>query len=117
MRAFIISLSVTVIIFVLTIINCVCVNNATTSLIELSSRLQASDRSVEDFIALWEEKKALISISSSHEEIHKIDEALAVLQAKTMEKDASGFCEERALLTEYLKQIKEDETVSFDGII
>ena len=117
MKAFIVSLSIILLVFLLTAVNCFFVGKTTSELIELASTLRIDDESVEHFSHIWEEKQFFIRISSSHEETHKIDESLAVLKAKVNEGDASGFCEERALLVEYLVQIHEDETVSFDSII
>ena len=117
MKAFVVSLSIVLIIFSLTIINSIWVKSATELLIATAEELNIHDGSVENFSQLWEEKQLIIRIASSHEEIHKIDEALAVLKAKVTERDASGFLEEQALLVEYLYQIKEDETVSIDSII
>lgn len=117
MKAFVSSLLIILGIFTLTIINSIYVGNVTETLIVEASKLSAYDNSVEEFISLWSEKRVIIRISSSHEETHKIDEALAVLKAKAIENDPSGFLEERALLLEYLNQIQEDETVSFDSII
>ena len=117
MKAFVVSLSVIFTIFLSTVINCIYVSHVADELIEQAVMLKIDDGSVERFAMLWEEKQFSIRMSSSHDETHKIDETLAVLEAKVKEGDASGFCEERALLVEYLVQIREDETVSFDSII
>jgi len=117
MKAFIVSLSVILTIFVLTIVNSVYISHTTDTLINDAKLLNINDDSVQSFAELWEKKQFIIRISSSHDETHKIDEVLAVLKSKVNEGDASGFCEERALLVEYLTQIHEDETVSFDSII
>ena len=117
MKAFVFSLSTILIVFILTIINSVYVSHTANFLINEARMLNINDDSVERFSSMWDEKQFIIRISSSHEETHKIDESLAVLKAKVNEGDASGFCEERALLLEYLMQILEDETVSFDSII
>lgn len=117
MKAFVISLSIILAIFSLTVVNSVYVSHTAELLIKEASALEIGNGSVESFERLWEDKQFSIRITSSHEETHKIDEALAVLKAKDTEGDASGFCEERALLVEYLVQIQEDETVSIDSII
>ena len=117
MKAFVVSLSIILAIFLLTIINSVYVSHTAGLLIKEASNLEIDNGSVERFASLWEQKQFSIRITSSHEETHKIDEALAVLKAKSNEKDASGFCEERALLVEYLVQRREDEKVCLDSII
>ncbi len=117
MKAFVVSLLIILAIFVSTVINCIYVNNVTSDLIEAALSIQIDDGSIQRFAALWEEKQFSIRMSSSHDETHKIDETLAILKSKEKEGDASGFCEERALLVEYLIQIQEDEVVSFDSII
>ncbi len=117
MKAFIVSLSIILTVFLLTIVNSVYVSHTTDALIKEASALNVEGDSVERFAQLWKKKQSVIKISSSHDETHKIDEVLAVLESKVKEGNASGFCEERALLVEYLVQIQEDETVSFDSII
>ena len=117
MKAYIVSLSIILIIFGITIANSIYVHNATNVLIEEAQVLSIDNESVARFYELWEEKQFAIRISSSHDETHKIDEVLGVLSAKAKEGDPSGFCEERALLVEYLKQIQEDEKISLDSII
>lgn len=117
MKAFVVSLSIILTVFLLTIINSVYISHTTDALIKEALSLKIEDDSVEKFSQSWEKKQFIIRISSSHDETHKIDETLAVLIAKVAEGSYSGFCEERALLVEYLTQIQEDETVSFDSII
>ena len=117
MKAFVISLSIIFTIFALTIVNSIYVHNATNELINEAQKLNINDDSVELFYNLWDKKQFAIRLSSSHDETHKIDEVLGVLAAKVKESDSSGFCEERALLVEYLKQIQEDEKISLDSII
>lgn len=117
MKAFIISLSIVLALFILTALNSIFVNYTVSSLIEQAQSLQIGDDSVKKFANTWNEKQFFIRLSSSHEETHKIDEAVKVLEAKVQEGNASGFCEERALLVEYLTQILEDEAISFENII
>lgn len=117
MKAFIVSIAIIFLIFALTVINSIYISHTTDVLLESAKALEIGDGSVERFSTLWDEKQFVIRISSSHDETHKIDEVLAVLKAKDAEGSPSGFSEERALLVEYLTQIHEDETVSFDSII
>ena len=117
MKAFIISLAIIFSIFALAVINSAYMSHTTNVLLDSAKSLAIGDGSVERFSVLWDKKQFIIRISSSHDETHKIDEVLAVLKAKDNEGSPSGFCEERALLVEYLTQIHEDETVSFDSII
>lgn len=117
MKAFVISLSIILAIFLLTILNSVYVSHTAEFLIKEATAIEIGNGSVERFAELWEQKQFSIRITASHEETHKIDEALAVLMAKSKENDASGFCEERALLVEFLVQIRDDEKVCLDSII
>lgn len=117
MKAFIVSFLIVFVIFGITIANSIYVHNATSTLIEEAQALSIDNESVTRFCELWEKKQFAIRISSSHDEAHKIDEVLEVLLAKAKEGTTSGFCEERALLVEYLKQIQEDEKISIDSII
>lgn len=117
MKAFVISLIVIVGIFALTIANSILINNVTSVLIEQASALELGDGSIEQFSNLWYKKQIIIRMTSSHEETHKIDEVLSILDAKDKEGNCADLQEERALLVEYLLQIKEDETITFDNII
>lgn len=117
MKAFVISLIVLFSFVALTIINAIYINNVTADFIEKAQGLGVGDCSVEDFIKGWEKHEPFIKISTSHKETHRIDEVLSVLERKSKNHTRNGFDEERALLIEYLTQIKEDETVSLDSII
>ena len=117
MKAFVISLSTIVVIFTLAIANSIYVSYVTSTLINHAVTLRADDDSVKSFSSLWEEKQFFIRISSSHDETHRIDEVLAVLDSKSNENDPNGFCEQQALLIEYLVQIQEDEKITLDSII
>ena len=117
MKAFILSLSIVIAIFALTIINSIHVSHSTDILINEASSISLDAKSTSRFEEIWKKRQIIIRISSSHEEIHKIDEMLSVLKAKAENGISEGFYEERSLLVEYLVQIQEDEEVSFDSII
>lgn len=117
MKAFVISLVVLVMMLTLTVFNSLYIINVTNSLIGDAETLKIEDGSVFDFQEKWEKVQFLIRLSSSHKETHRIDEVLGVLEEKARNKTENGFCEERALLVEYITQIQEDEKVSLDSII
>ena len=117
MKTFIISLCSLITIFIFTIINGIYVSRTTSLLIDKAKRMDNDVVSVLSFAQEWEKHQFLIRISSSHKETHRIDEALSILKEKARNNVPDGFNEERALLIEYLTQIKEDETVSLDSII
>ena len=117
MKAFVISLIVIFSILSLTILNSVYTSNVISSLIDDAKSLNLEDNSVYEYTKKWEKKQPIIKISSSHKETHKIDEILKVLESKSHNNVYNGFEEDKMLLIEYLMQIKEDETVSFDSII
>ena len=117
MKAFIISALVLGVILCLAVINSVFIYNVTNSLIEDAESMNLNNESVYEFKRRWEDVQAFIKITSSHKETHRIDEAIGVLVAKKEYNIENEFEEEKALLIEYLIQIQEDETVSFDSII
>ena len=117
MKAFILSISIIIAIFALTIINSIHVSRSTDILIKEASAIDIDTKSTKRFEEIWKKRQIIIRISSSHEEIHKLDEALSVLKAKAENGISEGFFEERALLVEYLIEIQEDEIVTFDSII
>ena len=117
MKAFIISALVLGVILCLAVINSVFIYNVTNSLIADAEGLRVGDESLIEFKERWEELQTIIKITSSHKETHRIDEAIGVLVAKKEYNIENEFEEEKALLIEYLIQIQEDETVSFDSII
>ena len=116
MKSFIFSLCVLALIFGLTIANGIYINNVASSLISEAKTLEINKESVNNFISSWEKYQILIKISSSHKETHRIDELLCVLLEKAERNVDNGFFEDRALLIEYLRQLQEDETVSWDSI-
>ena len=117
MKAFIVSVSIIFVIFAFTIINSIYIDHVTEDLIGHARALSMDVDSVEAFSSLWEKKQFSLRLSSSHEETHKIDEVLAVIRSKVTTKDEVGFCDQRALLVEYLIQIHDDEDISLDSII
>ncbi|MBO5313442.1 MAG: DUF4363 family protein [Clostridia bacterium] len=117
MKAFIVSVCVLTVIIALSIFNSVYINNVTSTLLQEAEFIEMTVESVSRFKELWSEHEPFIRLSSSHKETHRIDEVISVLMSKAEDSVQSGFDEERALLIEYLTQIKEDETVSFDSII
>ena len=117
MKSFVVSSCIILSIFVATVLNSVFVSKATDELIRNAKEIQFSEESVEEFSQLWEKRQFLIRISSSHKETHRINEAVVVLKEKTKNNTRENFDEERALIIEYLIQIKDDETVSLDSII
>lgn len=117
MKSFIISLAVVISIFLLTIFNSIYINEAIDELTVSASKLTPTESSINQLISQWDKVGFAIRLSSSHKETHRIDEALEVLLAKVKSDTVAGFYEERALLIEYLHQIKEDESVSFESII
>ena len=117
MKAFIFSTAIVIIIFALTLTNGYFVQKATADLIAEAQKMQTDNGSLEGLADLWEEKRFFISITTSQDEILKIDDALAQLKSHQEQRDKSGFYEQRALLIGYLVQIKSDEEISIDNLI
>lgn len=117
MKSFIISTVFIVLIVALSVFNSLYINNVANVLIKEAEKLEFDDESVFDYSKLWEKYTPAIRISSSHKEAHRISEVIEILKSKAEKKIDAGFYEQRALLIEYITQIKEDETVSFDSII
>ena len=117
MKAFIFSTAIVIIIFALTLTNGFFVQKATTDLLTKAQALQTDDSSLERLAALWDEKRFFVSITTSQDEILKIDDALAQLKSHRKQEDKSKFYEQRALLINYLVQIKSDEEISIDNVI
>ena len=117
MRAFVVSLSILILMVTITVFNSLYIINVTDSLIEQAKVLEINADDISKFTKEWEKSQLLIKLSSSHKETHRIDEVLEILKEKAHSKTENGFYEERALLVEYITQIQEDETVSFDSII
>ena len=117
MKTFVASIIILFIVFALTVANALYVSRVTSSLIKDAKELVLNSDSINGFTEKWEKVLPIIKISTSHKETHRIDESIAILLSKAEHGEAQGFEEEKALLAEYLIQIKDDETVSFDSII
>lgn len=117
MKSFVISSIFIIIIVAFSIFNSVYINNVAIELIDKAQSLSFDDNSIFEYSDLWEKYTLTIRISSSHKETHRITEVIEVLKSKAENKIEAGFNEEKALLIEYINQIKEDETVSLDSII
>ena len=117
MKAFTISVILFLLIVSLAVFNAIYINNVANELIADAKDLKTDDGSVYEFKEKWEKHQLIFRISSSHKETHRIGEAIEILLSKSQGNILSGFEEEKALLIEYITQIKEDETVSLDSII
>ena len=116
MKSFIVSISVILCLIGLTIGNAIYIDNVTSALLSEADILEVQGESTVHFSEQWEKHKPFIKISSSFEEVNRIDEAISVLLVKSKQNEAHGFYEEKALLIDYLTKIQMDETVSLDNI-
>ena len=117
MKAFVVSVIVLSLMLAMTIANAIYINNVTEYFITEAESLSPRKESVAEYTQKWEKHLPVIKISTSHKETHRIDETLEVLMAKAENGICTEFEEGRALLIEYLNQIKDDEQVSLDSII
>ena len=117
MKAFIFSAVIVICIFALTLANGSFVQKATANLIDEAEEMQINNGGLERVASLWHENRFFISITTAQDEILKIDDIIAQLKAYEQEGNAGEFSACRALLTEYLAQIKSDEELSLDNII
>ena len=117
MKAFIFSSVIILFIFAITLANGIFVQKSAACLIDEAQEMQMGNGALESLTARWSENRFFVSITTSQDEILKIDDVLAQLKEYEKQSNKSEFYSCRALLIEYLVQIKGDEELSLNNII
>ncbi len=118
MKAFVISLLILGVIIALIMINGIYVSNKTDELecIALTLTPETSD----EFFTLynmWSEIERIFCLSISHKDIDNLNIALSVLKEKYESKEDDGFYEYKALLINYIREIRNKEALSLDTVM
>ncbi len=118
MKAFVISLTALIVMILLIITNAIYISNKSQEFYTLASLLTPETNN--EFITLydeWKKAESIFSISISHKDIDNLNIALSVLKEKYENKEDDGFYEYKALLMNYIKEIKDKEAFALDNII
>ncbi|MBP3495197.1 MAG: DUF4363 family protein [Clostridia bacterium] len=118
MKAFVISLIILIAIMALTVTNAIYINNKSEDFHALASLLTPETNS--EFFVLydeWKKAEGIFSITISHKDIDNLNIALSVLKQKYENKEDDGFYEYKALLMNYISEIRDKEAFALDNII
>ena len=118
MKSLIFSLCALILLVGVIILNGIYIKNVTSDLEDIAERIAWRDmESIESFKELWEENEHKICLSVSHKDIDNVNIAISVLEEKEKTGEKDSFYEYRALLLEYVKEIRNKERVHIDNIV
>lgn len=118
MKSLIFSLCALILLVGVIILNGIYIKNVTSDLEDIAERIAWQDmESIEAFKELWEENEHKICLSVSHKDIDNVNIAISVLEEKGESNEKDSFYEYRALLLEYVKEIRNKERVHIDNIV
>lgn len=118
MRASIIAVTVLLLLLLIIICNGIYINFITGDLLNEIKGLNPSDeKALNDAYEHWEKHHFYICLSSPHEKTDKIEEAFLVLLEKAKAGESDAFYEYKALLLNYIEEIRRIQAVSLDSII
>ena len=118
MKSLIFSLCALILLVGIIILNGVYIKNVTTDLENLAKKITWGDmESIDAFKVSWEENEHKICLSVSHKDIDNVNIAVSVLEEKQKTGEKDAFYEYRALLLEYVTEIKNKERVHIDNIV
>lgn len=118
MRASIISLCIFVILVLVVIFNGVYINFITDDLV--NEVMELDIESYEEVLAVyekWSNHHFYICLSSPHDKTDKVEECFRVILEKAKGGEKEGFFEYRALLLNYIEDIKRVQSFSIDAIV
>lgn len=118
MKSLIFSLCALILLVGIIILNGIYIKNVTADLENEAMKISWQDEaSIQDFRELWESNEHKICLSVSHKDIDNVNFALSVLESKQKDGEKDSFYEYRALLCEYIKEIRNKERVHIDNIV
>lgn len=118
MKSLIFSICAIIILVSTIIFNGIYIKNVTSNLENLANNISWQDEeSIQKFRELWDESEHKICLSVSHKDIDNVNFALSVLEEKQKSDEKDSFYEYRALLYEYIKEIRNKEKLHFDNVI
>ena len=117
MKAFVLAISSILVLILLVIINGIYVSNVTEKLDSLASELKIDDSSdLEELEKYWKKHESIICLSILHKDVDNLNIAIDVLKSKQENGEASGFYEYKAMLLNYIEEIKNKDRVHFHNI-
>ena len=118
MKAVIFSLILFIILIGLLIANSIYIHKTCNEMLDILSSLSPTDTSgAEKISAIWERNRTLFSISIHDSHIERVNELTEGLKSAVAKSDDAEFNEHVALLSQLLKELKEIEELSFEGIV
>ena len=118
MKASIISICVFLVLVLGIIGNGVYINYITKDLTEQIAELEPEEyQELNSTYEHWSKHHFYICFSSPHDKTDKIEECFRVMLEKSRNGEDEGFYEYRALLLNYVDEIKRVQALSFDAIV
>ncbi len=118
MKASVISIVVLSVLILGIVGNGIYINSITDDLIKEVNSLEAGENEeLYQAYEHWQKHHFYICLSSPHEKTDKIEECFIVMLEKAQNNENEGFYEYKALLANYIKEIKRIQELSIDSII
>lgn len=102
----------------LLIANSIYIHKVCDEMLDIISSLTPTDvEGAERLCSIWQKHSALFSISVHDTHIERVNELTEALKSAVAKNDGAEFKEYVSLLSQILKELKEIEEISFEGII
>ncbi len=115
MKAFIISLCIVLVLTLLIGFNAIYINKVTKELISRTDSTSFDNYS--ELVLLWQKRKMIISLCANHREVDKIEEQIVLIKNACKSKSKDELDRAKALVTNYINQIKRHEELTIDNIL
>ncbi|MBQ8545702.1 MAG: DUF4363 family protein [Clostridia bacterium] len=118
MKAFIFAGLSILILILIVVVNGIYVSSVSKELEELSTELSFDDKNgLEELESYWRKNETIVCLSISHNDIDNLNIAIDVLKSKQKNGEDSGFYEYKAMLLNYIEEIRNKERVHIHNIL
>lgn len=118
MKSVIFSIILFLILIGLLITNSIYIHKTCDKMLDILDFLSLNDIDGADEIsAIWQKNRTLFSISIHDSHIERVNELTEGLKSAIAKSDGAEFNEHVALLSQLLKELKEIEEISFEGVV
>ena len=116
MKAFIVSLSIVLVLAVLIIVNSIFLDLTCERLMDAVSG-SSIEFGCDDVVSLWKKRKVFVSLCAPHKEIDKIEEQIYIMDEAIQIGNDFEYSKAKTLLLNYIEQIRRHERVTIDNIL
>ncbi len=118
MKAIILAVSSILLLILVVIINGIYVSHVADELNGMAKELTIeNERGLEELEDYWKKKESIVCLSIPHDDVDNLNIAIDVLKSKQQNGEVGGFYEYKAMLLNYIEEIKNKERVHIHNIL